>query len=220
MTSSYRKTSLEETARWMRRNGTRSRRARAALQPGSQHGDLGELVRRAVAVLGQPADVSQASQRPPCVDEVAVDVGAVAGDDVAKVLLVSEREGGEVEERVALGRLRPVDDAGDLVTGDEDVVDLQVAVDEHRCPRPERSLGEPAVACDHVGGEEGVGDEPLPLAREARCELIQAPTRPWRQRRVVQRPGGGTPRGPRGRRRGRGPAAAAGGPAWGGGERE
>lgn len=51
-------------------------------------------------MLGQPADVSQASQRPPCVDEVAVDVGAVAGDDVAKVLLVSEREGGEVEERV------------------------------------------------------------------------------------------------------------------------
>src|SRR6185437_7093847 len=76
------------------RNGPRSRRARAASQPGSQHGDLGELVRRAVAVLGQPADVSQASQRPPCVDEVAVDVGAVAGEDVAEVLLVSEREDG------------------------------------------------------------------------------------------------------------------------------
>jgi hypothetical protein len=29
------------------------------------------------------------------------------------VLHVSEREGGEVEERVALGRLGPVDDAGD-----------------------------------------------------------------------------------------------------------
>jgi hypothetical protein len=25
------------------------------------------------------------------------------------------------------------------------VVDLQVTVDEHRCPRPERSLGEPFV---------------------------------------------------------------------------
>src|SRR6266571_6786790 len=62
------------------RTGTRSRRARAASRPGSQHGDLGELLGRAVAVLGQPADVSQASQRPPCADEVAVDVGAVAGD--------------------------------------------------------------------------------------------------------------------------------------------
>ena len=87
----------------MQQNGTRRRRARAASQPGSQHGDLAELVRR--AVLGQPADVSQASQRPPCVDEVAVDVGAVAGDDVAKVaLLVPEREDGEVKDRVALGR--------------------------------------------------------------------------------------------------------------------
>jgi hypothetical protein len=75
-------------------------------------------------VLGQAADVSEASQRPPCADEVAVDVGAVAGDDVAKVLLVSEREDGDVEERVALGRLGPVDDAGDLVIVDEDGVDL------------------------------------------------------------------------------------------------
>jgi hypothetical protein len=39
------------------------------------------------------------------------------------VLLVSEREDGEVEERVALGRLGPIDHAGDLVTTDEDVVD-------------------------------------------------------------------------------------------------
>src|SRR5215471_21286952 len=94
-------------------------------QLGSQHGDFGELLGRAVAVLGQPTDVSQASQRPPCANEVAVDVGAVAGDDVAEMLLVSEREDGDVEERVALGRLGPVDDTGDLVTVDEDVVDLQ-----------------------------------------------------------------------------------------------
>src|SRR5215467_15742508 len=99
----------------------------AASQPGSQHGDLGILLGRAVAVLDQPADPKQASQRPPGADEVEVDVGAVAGDDVAKVLLVSEREGGEVEERVAGGRFGPVDDAGDLVTVDEDVVDLQVS---------------------------------------------------------------------------------------------
>ena len=78
-------------------------------------------------MLGQPADVSEASQRPPCADEVAVDVGAVVGDDVAKVLLISEREDGDVEERVARGRLGPVDDAGDLVTVDEDVVDAWAA---------------------------------------------------------------------------------------------
>src|SRR5215831_3622146 len=172
-------------------------------QLGSQHGDLGELLGRAVAVLGQPADVGQASPRPPCADEVAVDVGAVAGDDVGKVLLVPEREDGDVEERVALGRLGPVDNAGDLVTIDEDVVDLQVAVDEHRCPRPERGLGELAVARDQAGGKDVVGDEPLAFAVEARCELAGAAAGPWRQRRVVQRPYGGTRRGPRGRRRGR-----------------
>ena len=112
------------------------------------------------------------------------------------------------------------DDAGDLITGDEDVVDLQVAVDEHRCPRPERSLGELAVACDHVGGKDVVGDEPLAFAVEVRCELAGAPTGPWRQRRVVQRPCGGTRRGPRGRRRGRWLAQAAECRPWEGGERE
>jgi len=57
--------------------------------------------------------VGPASQRPPRADEVAVDVGAVAGDDVAKVLLVSEREGGEVQERVAPGRGLHRGSAGD-----------------------------------------------------------------------------------------------------------
>src|SRR5258706_9859589 len=104
------------------------------------------LLGRAEAVLNQPADVGQASQRPPRADEVAVDVGAVAGDDIAKVLRVSEREGGEIEQRVALGYLGPVEHAGDLVTGDKDVVDLQVPVDEDRSPRPEGCLGEPPVA--------------------------------------------------------------------------
>src|SRR5580698_3516331 len=119
------------------------------------------------------------------------------------MLLVPEREDGDVEERVAPGRLGPVDDAGDLVTVDEDVVDLQVTVDEHRCPRPERSLGELAVTRDQVCGKDAVGDEPLAFAVEARCEFAGAPAGPWRQRRVVQRPYCGTRRGPRGRRRGR-----------------
>src|SRR5258708_25171268 len=109
------------------------------------------------------------------------------------MLLMSEREDGDVEERVALGRLGPVDDTGDLVTVHEDVVDLQVAVDEHRCPRPERSFGELAVTCDQVGGKDVVGDEPLAFAVEARCELLEAPTPPWRQRRGVQRPYRRTP---------------------------
>jgi len=97
-------------------------------------------------VLGQPAGRLQAAQRPPRADHVEVDVGAVAGDDGAEVLLVSKRQGGEVVQGIALARLGPVDHAGDLVTVDEHVGDLRVAVREHRCPRPERSLGDSAVA--------------------------------------------------------------------------
>src|SRR5439155_1884871 len=122
--------------------------------PRSQHGDLGELLRRAVAVLGQPPDRDQASKRPPCANHVEVDVGAVAGDDVVEVFLVCEREGGEVVQPVTLTRLGPVDDAGDFVTVDEDVGDLEVSVHEHRTPRTEHGLGEPAVARDHVGGQD------------------------------------------------------------------
>src|SRR3954453_18739636 len=47
------------------------------------------------AVLDRPAERSQASGRPPRADHV--DVGAVAGDDVAKVLHVPEPEDGEVD---------------------------------------------------------------------------------------------------------------------------
>src|SRR6266536_1659263 len=161
MTSSVRTTTrLEEMARSMRQNGTRGRRARAASHPGSQHVELAAWRGRVEAVLDQPADRPQASQRPPRTDHVEVDVGAVAGDDVAKVLLVSERQGSEVVQGIALGRLGPVDHAGDLVHVDEYVGDLQVAVREYRCPRPERSLGNPAVARDHVGGKDAVRDEP------------------------------------------------------------
>src|ERR1022692_3342559 len=110
---------LQEMARSTRQNGTRGRRARAASQPGSEHVDLAAWRGRVEAVLDQPADRPQASQRPPRADHVEVDVGAVAGDDVAKVLLVPERQADEVVERIALARLGPVDHAGDLVTGDE-----------------------------------------------------------------------------------------------------
>ena len=102
------------------------------------------------------------------VDHVQVDVRAIAGDDVAEVLLVGERESGQVEQPVTLARLGPVEDAADLVTIDEDVGDLQVAVREHRCPRPERSFGEATLRSDHVGGKDVVGDKPLALAVEPR----------------------------------------------------
>ena len=74
---------------------------------------------------------------------------------------MSERHGGEVVQGIAPARLRPVEHAGDLVTVDEHVGDLQVAVREDRCPRPERGLGDLAVARDQVGGKDAAGDEPL-----------------------------------------------------------
>ena len=97
-------------------------------------------------MFDQPTDRQEASQRPPPADHVDVDVGAVAGQDVVKVLFVGERQRREVEQGVALAGLGPVDDAGDLVIVDEDVGDLQVAVCEDRRPRSERSLGDPALA--------------------------------------------------------------------------
>ena len=51
-------------------------------------------------------------------DHVEVDVGAVAGDDIAKVLLMSERQDGEVVQGIARSRLGPINHAGDLVTVD------------------------------------------------------------------------------------------------------
>ncbi len=152
----------------------------------------------------------QASQRPPRVDHVEVDVGAVAGDDVVEVLLVSEREGGEVVQGIPLARLGPVDDAGDFVAVEEDVRDLQVAMRERRSPRPERGLGDPAVAGDQVSGQDAVRHEPLALVVEFRRQRDDAPpgpTGPGRQGRLVQLPDGGARRGPR-RRPGRRPAEA------------
>src|SRR4051812_39082090 len=100
--------------------------SRSELRPTqrSKHGHLGVLLGRAVAVLEQPAAPNQAPPRPPCADHAAVDIGAIAGEDVVKVLLVREGEGGDVVQRVALGRLRPVENAGDLVTVGEDVFDV------------------------------------------------------------------------------------------------
>ncbi|MEV4197076.1 hypothetical protein [Micromonospora globbae] len=78
--------------------------ARAASRPGFQHVDLAARRGRVEAVLDQPTDRHQAAPRPPSTDHVEVDIGAVAGDHVVKVLLVSERQDGEVVQGVALAR--------------------------------------------------------------------------------------------------------------------
>ena len=44
--------------------------------------------------------------------------------------------------------------------------DLQVAVDEHRCPWPQRRLRDLRIAPDNVGGHDIVGAEPLTLRVE------------------------------------------------------
>src|SRR3984893_9492953 len=82
---------------------------RAASQPGSQHVELAAWRGWVEAVLDQPAGRHQASPRPPRAHHVEIDVSAVAGDDVAKVLLVSERQGGEGVQGIARARLWPVD---------------------------------------------------------------------------------------------------------------
>jgi hypothetical protein len=47
-----------------------------------------------------------------------------AGKDFVEMFRVSERERGEIKERIALRCFGPIDHGGDLVTSDEDMVDL------------------------------------------------------------------------------------------------
>ena len=81
--------------------------------------------------------------------------------------------------------------------------DLQVAVDEHRCPWPQRRLRDLRIAPDNVGGHDIVGDEQPTLRVELWRTLDRAATAasgllltlaagPRRQRSVVQRADGGT----------------------------
>src|SRR5215475_4019381 len=98
-----------------------ARPPRAASHPGFQYVDLAAWRGWVESGLRQPADRHQASARPPCADHVEVDVEAVAGDDVAKVLLVAERQDGEVVQAIARCRLGPVDHAGDVVTVEEHI---------------------------------------------------------------------------------------------------
>src|SRR4051794_12257808 len=94
---------------------------RATSHLGPQYVDLATGCGRVEPVLDQPADRRQTSQRPPAADHVEVDLGAVAGYNVGQVLVVSERQAGEVVHGVASTCLGPVEDAGDLVPVDEHV---------------------------------------------------------------------------------------------------
>src|SRR3954469_16364198 len=121
--------------------------AAAGSHPGAQDVDLAAGRGRVESVRDQPADHRQAPQRPPPADHVAVDLGAVAGEDLVQVLLVSERQAGEIVEGVAPARLGPVDHAGDRVIAvDEHMRDLQITVREHGRPRPKRGRGDLTVA--------------------------------------------------------------------------
>ena len=59
----------------------------------------------------QPPDLHQSSQRPVRANHVGLDVAPVARHDIIEVLLVCERQSGEVIHRIALAALGPVPDA-------------------------------------------------------------------------------------------------------------
>ena len=116
-------------------------------------------------MLDQPAGRQQATQRPPPADHVEVDVGAVAGDDVAEVLGAPHREDGEVPQRVALAAF---DQSRMPVTSSPSTKMWQTC----RSPCMNTGVhGLSAVSASrrlrvHVGGKDLVGDEPLALAVE------------------------------------------------------
>lgn len=164
---------------------------------GPEHVDLATWPERVEAVLNQPANRQQASQRPPRPNHVEVRVASVASDDIFEVLLASERQRGEIEKGVTRPCLRPVDNAYDDVTVDEDVGTLQVAMHEYRGKRPERGLGNLAIARNNIGRKDVSRDEPLAFTVEVRCGALVAFGGPWWQRCVVERPYGGASRCPR-----------------------
>jgi hypothetical protein len=89
---------------------------------------------------------------------------------------VCERQSGEVIHRIALAALGPVPDAARPVTVVQHMNDLQVAVDEHRCPWPQRRLRDLRIAPDNVGGHDIVGDEQPTLRIELWRTLDYAAT--------------------------------------------
>ena len=67
-------------------------------------------------------------------------------------------------------------DAARLVTVVQHMNDLQVAVDEHRCPWQQRRLRDLRIAPVNGGGHDIVGDEPLTLRVELWRTLDRAAT--------------------------------------------
>jgi hypothetical protein len=130
-------------------------------------------------------------------------VGAVAGDNVGKVLLVSERQACESYRASPWDALGPVDHSVISSPSTNTWVICRSPCVNTGVHGRRRGLGDPAVARDHVGRKDAVRDEPLAFAVEVRCDLVRELSWPWRQWRVVQHPCGGTGSGPRRRRRGR-----------------
>ena len=123
-------------------------------------------------MLDQPA---RRSRRPPRADHVEVDVGAVSGDHIAKVLLVS---GVKLARSYRASPWLASDHSSTPVISSPSTNtwgDLQVAVREHKCPWPERSLGDPVVARDQVGGQ---GHRSCHLHSPSRCDAISSRLRP------------------------------------------
>src|SRR4051794_33252417 len=101
---------------------------RLSFHAGFEDVDLAARAERVEAVFGEPPDVEQAAQRPPGADGGHVDDGAVAGEEVREAVLVAERQRGEVEHRVAMAGLGPVEHTGDPIAVGEHVRDLKVAM--------------------------------------------------------------------------------------------
>ena len=79
---------------------------------------------------------------------------------------MSDGERREIERSVTGSRLGPVEQAGHRDTVDEHMLDVEVAVDEHRTPWAEHGSRTRAVALDRVGREDPVRDEPVALLVE------------------------------------------------------
>jgi hypothetical protein len=102
---------------------------------------------------------------------------------MVEVLFVRERQRGDVEQRVTLAGIGPVDDASDLVTLDEDLLDVQFAVDERRRLRPEHLVGETAIVGDDVGRkqhfrssvETSDENQPIVVTKETAASNVASP---------------------------------------------
>ena len=107
-------------------------------------------------MLDQPAGRPRL-RRPPRADHIEIDVGAVAGKDVAEDVPRVLASGREVIQGITLSSsdqsIAPVISSPSTNTW----LICRSPFVEHWCPWPECSLGNPAVARNQVGGEDAVG---------------------------------------------------------------